>query len=94
MNHDKSDSKDSSNRSRSRMNQDGSYENEYKKLGYTDKYCEEFMYFLDDDPSPQMNGEASPLTNLIAQIGTESLNEEESKQESNKKNFSEGVPQG
>lgn len=40
-------------------------------MASTDKYCQEFMHFLDDEPVSQLEGEMSPLTELITQIGSE-----------------------
>ena len=42
-------SKDSLNSSNARINTfEASYEEEYRKMGQSDKYCEEFMCILDD----------------------------------------------
>ena len=52
--------------------EDNPNEKEYRKLGQIDKYCEEFMYFLDDAPVTPDPGEISPtLATLIDQMNTE-----------------------
>ena len=40
------------------------------KLGQTDKYCEEFMYLLEDEPNSPSPDDLSQMNRIIAQINT------------------------
>lgn len=52
----RNNSKECLNSSKGKLKDESSYENEYRKLAKSDKYCEEFMYFLDDEIAAQNEG--------------------------------------